>query len=227
VSYLVTDDPNFAGPTQVGGVLLGELVQHLSASPQSDLVVAICDDLYRATYPRAYVTEHHPLLVLTINGKGPEGWPKAVEDNSYDMGPYLISHPKFIPSFKILAHSDEAQIPWGVIRIEFRNESRVFGAIAPRGPNAAAPEVQMGYRIAQQNCFRCHNMETEGGQKAGHPWIVLAAWASSTPDYFAAYVHNPKSKNANAQMPGFPSYDQATLKALIAYFRTFLAWEKP
>jgi cytochrome c2 len=70
-------------------------------------------------------------------------------------------------------------------------------------------------------------MGSEGGQKADRPWLVLAAWATTSPSYFAAYVHNPKEKNPDAQMPNLPEYDDATLRALIAYFQTFTAREKP
>jgi mono/diheme cytochrome c family protein len=226
VTYTVTDDANFARPTQVSGVLLDELARRLAVAPQSDLVVAVCDDLYRANYPTAYVAAHHPLLVLRINGQPPSGWPKDAEGHGLDMGPYMISHPKFTPSFKILAHSDTAQIPWGVVRLEFRDEKIVFGAIAPRGPQSGEPTVQAGYRIAQQNCFRCHNMGAEGGQKAAHPWLVLSAWATASPEYFAAYVRNPQAKNSHAEMPGNPGYDDATMAALRAYFQTFSRQEK-
>jgi len=226
VNYTVSDDTNFIGPTQVSGVPLEELTKHLGA-PESDLVVALCHDQYHANYPRAWIAAHHPLLVLTINGQPPANWPKDSEGRGLDLGPYLISHPKFTPSFKILSHADEPQIPWGVVRLEFRNEKIVFGAIAPRGPRATEPAVLAGYRIAQQNCFRCHNMGPEGGQKAGRPWLVLSTWATASPEYFAAYVRNPKAKNPQAQMPGNPAYDDATLSALSAYFQTFSAKEKP
>ena len=221
VTYTVTDDANFTGPTQVTGVLLEELTRKLAANPELDMPVAICDDQYRANYPHAYVAAHHPLLVLTINGQPPAGWPKDHETHGYDMGPYLISHPRFAPTFKIFAHADEAQIPWGVVRLEFRNEKTVFSVIAPSGPQAALALVQDGYRIAQQNCFRCHNMGEEGGMKAGHPWLVLSAWAATSPKYFTDYVRNPQSRNPRAQMPGNPNYDDATIGALIAYFSTF------
>ncbi len=120
-----------------------------------------------------------------------------------------------------MSHEDEPQIPWGVVRIELRDEKAVFGAIAPRGPHAPESAVQSGYRIAQQNCFRCHNMGREGGQKSGHPWPVLSAWATTSPEYFAAYVHHPRAKNPHAQMPDNPGYDIATVRALVAYFQTF------
>jgi mono/diheme cytochrome c family protein len=133
----------------------------------------------------------------------------------------MISHPKFKPSFKIFSHSDEPQIPWGVVRIEFRNENAVFGTILPRGRDVTTPRVKAGYRIAQQNCFRCHNMGREGGQKSGVPWTVLSARAAASPENFAAYVRNPQSRNSHAKMPGNSGYDDATIGALIAYFRTF------
>ena len=100
-------------------------------------------------------------------------------------------------------------------------------AIVPRGPLAATPLVKAGYRIAQQNCFRCHNMGQEGGQKSATPWLVVSAWATASPEYFAAYVRNPQIKNPHAQMPGTPGYDDATIDALAAYFRTFIPKGKP
>jgi mono/diheme cytochrome c family protein len=224
VTYTVTDDPNFSGSTKISGVALEDLAPILGAEPSADLVVAICDDKYRAAYPRAYVKEHRPLLVLLVNGEPPSRWPKDSGTHRYDMGPYMISHPRFTPSFKILSHSDEAQIPWGVVRLEFRNEKAVFGAIAPRGPHAGDVSVQAGYQIAQQNCFRCHNSGRE--QKSGRPWPVLGAFASAAPEYFVAYVRDPKKENAQAQMPGNPGYDDATLRALRDYFATFVPAEK-
>jgi len=227
VTYTVTNDSNFTGPTQISGVSLEELARQLAATPNSDLIIATCDDQYRANYPRPYLPAHHPVLVLKINGQPPSGWPKDAEGHNLDMGPFLISHPDFQSSFKILAHNEEPQNPWGVVRLEFRVESVVFGAIAPRGAQARDQQVQAGYRLAQQNCFRCHNMGAEGGLKAGHPWLVLSAWATAQPNYFAAYIHNPREKNPNARMPSFPEYDDVTLRALIAYFQTFTAREKP
>lgn len=221
VTFTVSGDENFVAPVEVRGVTLEELAKHLGESPQSDLVIAICDDLYRANYSRAYIAAHHPVLVLEVNGNPPEGWPKYAGDNRSSMGPYMITHEHFTPRFKILSHSDEPQVPWAVVRLEFRNEEKVFGAIAPAGPNANSPEVQAGFAIAKQNCFRCHNMDGQGGQKAGRPWLVLSAWATADADFFRGYVRNPQSKNPRAQMPAFPAYDAATLDALRAYFRTF------
>jgi mono/diheme cytochrome c family protein len=227
VSAKVSDDGNFRGPTQISGVLLEVLTQSLSARPQSDLVVAISNDKYRTNYSRGYIAAHHPILVLTIDGKPPDGWPKDPQDQNPVMGPYLISHARFTPVSTDRSYADEPQIPWGVIRLEFRDEEQVFGSIAPRGAHADEATVQMGYHIAEQNCFHCHNMGDEGGQKAGRSWLVLATWAAASPEYFSAYIRDPKSKNPRAQMPGNPAYDDTTLQALVAYFRTFGPQEKP
>jgi len=222
LTYTVSDDANLTAPTRIGGVSLEELRSKLAASPECDMVVAICVDRYRASYPRDYLSAHHPLLVLLIDGHPPDRWPKDSKGLNLDMGPYMISHPKFTPSFKILSHADEPQIPWGVIRLEFRDQQALLGAIAPQGPRAQDAPVQVGYKIAQQNCFRCHHLRDAGGQKSGRPWTVLATWAKASPDYFRDYIRDPKSKNPKADMPGFPAYDDATIAALNAYFRTFV-----
>jgi mono/diheme cytochrome c family protein len=227
VIFTVTDDANFSGPAKIRGVKLEDLARALGATSASYMAVAICDDGYRANFPRDYLEAHHPVLVLEVNGQPPAGWPKAAEDHSSDMGPYMISNPKFAPSFKVLSHVDEAQIPWGVVRIEFRDEKIVLGAIAPRGPQAHDRDVQEGLRIAEQNCLRCHNAGLEGGRKSGRSWESLGALAAGSPKNFSAYVRAPQSKYPGAQMPGNPQYDDATLAALTAYFRTFSGPAKP
>ena len=226
VTYTVTDDPDLPSPSQISGIPLEDLARMLGAEPSADMIVAICDDKYRANYPRDYIKEHHPLLVLRVNGEPPPGWPKDPESQS-DMGPYMISHPKFTPSFKILSHADEAQIPWGVLRLEFRDEKTVFGAIAPPTSRSGDASVQAGYKIAQQYCFHCHNAGQEGGQKAGRSWQVLAAFASSAPDYFSAYVRDPEiKKTPQRKCRRTPAYDDATIGALRDYFATFAPVEK-
>lgn len=222
VTYAVTDDANFAGQAEVSGVLLSELMKVLLVEPAGTMVVAICVDQYHAHYPQDYIRAHQPVLALKVNGLPPESWPTNAEVHGASMGPFLISHAKFTPRFKILSHEDEPQIPWGVVRLEFRDEAAVLRAIAPRGPHADDQAVRNGYTIAQQNCFRCHDNAGEGGKKSGRPWPVLAAWAEAGPRRFAAYVRNSQAVNAKSQMAASPQYDEATMQALIAYFRTFL-----
>ena len=140
VTYTVTDDKNFGGAVEVRGVELGVLAREFAGSGEKALIVAVCRDLYRAHYPRGYVEAHRPVLVMEIAGEGPASWPKSKEGSDSAMGPYLISHPRFTPSFTVLGNEEEAQIPWGVVRLEFRNEEAIFGEIAPRAVNAGEAE---------------------------------------------------------------------------------------
>ncbi len=216
-SFMAANDSNFPAPARIGGVALDQLRRSLNAD--ADMVVAICADGYRSNYPASYLAAHHPVLVLTVNGKSQEDWPKA--ENGGELGPYVIANPGFIPSFKVLSHSDEAQIPFEVVRLDFRRESEVFGPITPHGEFAPGSPVMDGFRIAQQNCYRCHNMGAEGGQMAKIPWPVLAAMAKGSPEFFAKYVRNPQALNPHSKMAGSPGYDDQTIAALQAYFATF------
>jgi hypothetical protein len=219
VSFTTSDDSNFPVPAHVSGVPLEQLKQALHE--EGNMVVAICSDGYRTNYPASYLTAHHPVLVLKINGKSQEGWPKTPEGG--ELGPYVIANPSFTPSFKVLSHSDEAQIPFQVVRIDFRTESEVFGAIAPRGDFAPGSPVMNGYAIAKQNCYRCHNMGAEGGQMASIPWPLLGALAKSSPEFFGRYVRTPQAVNPRSRMAASPQYDDQTMAALEAYFSTFAA----
>jgi len=183
------------------------------------MVIAICDDKYAAHYPASYVNAHHPLLVLKVNGMEPDQWPLSAYRLS--MAPYMISHPHFKPSFRVLSHEDEAQIPWGVVRIDLRREQAVYVPIEPQGAAAKDPVVQQGYVIASQNCYRCHSRSGEGGQKSKLLWRDLAHEAVTNPTRFDAYVRHPKSIFPQSQMAASPQYDDPTLSALRRYFASF------
>ncbi len=218
-TVLAVGDTNFAHPVQVSGVLLERLPTYLGAASRAQMVTASCDDGYKANYTAAYLSSHHPLLVLRIQGQPPAGWPKSVDGSS--MEPYMISHSSFAPSFHVLSYVDEPQIPWGVIRIDFRDESEVYAGIQPQGPLASTEIVQQGFTIARQKCFRCHNRGAEGGTKAGRSWELVARRSVHDPKYFDDYVRHPKSMNPASQMLASPEYDGQTLAALRAYFQPF------
>jgi len=198
---------------------LATLARLLGRAPDDALIVAICYDRYRTNYPRDYLKEHHPMLVLRINGQIHDNWPPSEYGGT--MGPYLISHPNFKPAFKVLSHEDEPQIPFGVTRIEVRRESVVFGAIRPLGDWPANSAVEQGFVIARQDCFRCHNMGAEGGTMAGRSWVKLGTLARDDSRRFKQTIHDPKSVSAKATMPAHGDYDDATLDALTQYFKTF------
>lgn len=218
-TYTVRDDSNFGQAVQVSGVPLEKLPVWLGAQKGAAMVIAICEDKYAAHYPASYVSAHHPLLVLKVNGLDPGHWPLGVD--RLPMGPYMVSHPSFTPSFRVLSHEDEAQVPWGIVRLELRREQEVYAPIEPQGVAANDPVVQQGFTIARQNCFRCHSRSGEGGQKSPALWQNLAQKAVTQPSYFDSYVRSPKELNPQSQMAASPAYDAATLNALRRYFATF------
>jgi hypothetical protein len=104
-----------------------------------------------------------------------------------------------------------------VLRVHLAREATTQG-------NSAA----LGVPAATLHATRSSRADLEvGGELAGHPWLVLSAWAVSSPENFAPYVRDPKAKNSHAEMPGNPRYDDAIIGALRAYFQTFSQQEKP
>ncbi len=219
VTFSVTDDPNFKGKTEISGVYLDEILRALDIPEKDTLIAAICDDKYEAHYPVQYRAVHHPILVLRINGEQTAQWPRTSDGGSY--GPYLVSHASFTPRYRVLAYAEEAQIPNGVLELRFLEEDEVFNAMHPRGDFVAGSPEMLGYQIARENCFRCHNSDSYGGHKASMPWSTLGRIAQEKPKIFKRYIQDPQSVNSLAQMPGFPEYDDATLAALTTYFQTF------
>jgi mono/diheme cytochrome c family protein len=215
-TYTVTGDTNFGKTVRITGIPLEKLPRWLGAAPGAGMVIAVCDDAYAAHYPTDYLRAHHPLLVLRVNGKDPAHWPVGVD--GVPMGPYMVSHAHYTPGFRVLSHEDEAQVPWGVVRLDFRNEAEVYAPIEPR---MRTPLVDQGYIIARQSCFRCHSRDGEGGLKSSRSWGVVARRAQNDPQWFDAYVRNPKKINAASQMAASPQYDESTLRALRAYFMQF------
>jgi mono/diheme cytochrome c family protein len=219
----VTGDDNFRELPQqkltVTGVYLDVLERSLGALPGSDLLTTLCSDGYRATYTREYVRTHHPLLALKIDGLPVETW--VAQTRSDDPGTYFVTHADFTPSFSVLSFQEIPKIPAKVIRLEFGTAQQVYGAIAPHKKDASNLQVIEGFRIAQQHCYRCHNMGSYGGTKAGRSWQTLGNYAAASPATFERYIRNPKSVDPDSAMPPNPTLDEPTAKALQAYFQTF------
>jgi mono/diheme cytochrome c family protein len=219
----ITGDDNFRELPQqkltVTGVYLDVLESSLGVLPDSNLLIALCSDGYRATYPRDYVKTHRPILALKIDGLPVEDW--VAQTHNDDPGTYFITHEDFTPSFSVLSFSEIPKIPAKITRLEFATTQQVYGAIAPRSKDAPNPQVIEGFRIAQQHCYRCHNMGGYGGTKAGRSWQTLGNYAASSPSTFQSYLRNPQSINPKSAMSPSPQLDESTAKALQTYFQTF------
>ena len=216
----INGGPDFNNVTMtISGITLETLQKTLGVPVSSDLIDALCSDNYRSQLPADYIAEHHPILVLAVDGLKPAAW--AVKAHQDDPGPYFIAYASFVPAFHVLAHADQPALPTNVVRINFSTRSKTFGPITPPAAFVSNEQVQQGFTIAKQNCMRCHFQGSVGGTKSGRDWLALSRRAHDEPDYFARYTLNPKSVNRHAQMPGNPHYDAATAAALTAYFRTF------
>lgn len=219
VTFAVKDDENFDHPVRLSGVSLDALLAALGFSGQKPLIAASSSDGYEAHYTAEYRAQHHPFLVLLVDGQEPAHWPKGPDGENY--GPYLISHPLFTPAFHILSHKDTAQIPFGVTGLRFLDETAVLKQLLPPGGETATSPAMEGYRIAMQNCLRCHRSGDIGGTKSPFGWPQMALIAQGNPAAFGKYIVRPNSVNPEANMPANPDYDAATVAALTAYFRSF------
>ena len=219
----VTGDENFRELPQqkltVTGVYLDVLERSLGALPGADLLTALCSDGYRATYTRDYVKTHRPILALKIDGLPVETW--VAQTHNDDPGTYFITHAYFTPAFSVSSFQELPKIPAKVTRLDFGAAEKVYGAIAPRPGDTSNPQVIAGFRIAQQHCYRCHNMGTYGGTKAGKEWHTLGNFASSSPAIFERYLRDPKSVDPKSTMTCDPQLGEPAAKALQAYFQTF------
>jgi mono/diheme cytochrome c family protein len=203
----------------VTGVYLDVLQQRIGPLPSSDLITALCSDGYHSIYTRDYVRTHRPILALKIDGLPVDAW--VAQTHKQDPGTYFITYENFTPSFSILSYKELPQIPASITRLHFDSSQRVFSSIAPRGNDASNPQVLAGFHIAQQHCYRCHNMDNYGGTKARKTWQTLGDYAAKSPSAFESYLRNPKSINPRSEMTPNSQFDDATAQALQAYFQTF------
>jgi mono/diheme cytochrome c family protein len=182
---------------------------------KDQLIAATSTDGYEGHYTTAYRAAHHPFLVLRIDGKEPAQWKPGPDGEKYT--PYVISEPVFTPAFHVLAHKDMAQIPYAVTGLKLYPEKATLAALQPKSGGVAAME---GYRIAEQNCLRCHRAAAIGGTKSPFAWPQMALIAQGKAAAFGKWVVRPNSVNPEATMPPNPEYDAATIAALTAYFRS-------
>lgn len=223
VTAAVIGDDNFRGLPHkkivVTGVYLDVLEDSLGVDSSSDLVTAHCADGYRSDFTREYIHSHRPILAMKIDGEPVKTW--VAQTHTSDPGTYFITYQDFAPSFNVLSYQEMPEIPAMVVRLHFGSSQPVFSAIAPRQGTSSDLRVMEGFRIAQQHCYRCHNMGSYGGTKAGRSWRTLGTYAAASPSTFERYIRNPKFVDPKSAMPANPEFDKPTVEALQAYFQTF------
>ena len=77
-----------------------------------------------------------------------------------------------------------------------------------------------GPEIFKSQCANCHTINGEGGKK-GPELSNAGAEAEHTSAWFASFIKNPKSKDANSRMPGFEGrIDDKDLQTVGKYLTT-------
>lgn len=215
-TYTVKDDPDFNRPVQLSGVSLDELISALGFAAGKQVVAAVGSDGYEGHYNTLHRAQHHPFLVLKMDGKEPAQWQRG--PNGEVFAPYFIAYPEFKPAFHILTQPEEPQLPTAVSKIRFFDEGTAFAALHP---SAKAPATALqGYRIAMTNCLRCHQGGDIGGTKSPFGWPQMGLIAQGNSSAFGKYLIQPNRVNPEATMPPNPEFDASTVAAVTAYFQS-------
>ncbi len=217
VTVQTEKDPNTGKSATYTGVLVSNLFAAFGATPQQDVLGMTCYDHYTQYYDADYDAKHQPILLLKFDGLPPAKWPQT--DQNTPQGPYSVVYQKFVPSETIYGYVQPPRIPFGVVKAQLLSRSQAYGPFAPK-TNATDPQVQKGYTIAMGSCISCHNAGDQGGTMAMRPWSILAIYAATNSDHFRSYVVNPQKFNPTTKMPAHPTFDDKTLDALQAYFKT-------
>lgn len=211
-------DPARKSPAVYRGILLPQLrsLMGLDAS-SADTLFAVCSDGYSKEFPPDYLEAFHSLLILEIDGTGPEAWGRS-KLTGLPMAPYYINTADFKPrpDQTVLGRPEPLHFPYSVVRIEFRTAAATLDRV--RLPATASTLARQGQEIALRECFGCHGHADFGGTLSGRPWLLIKTWAANT-NYFRKYVVNPRSVQPASKMPPFNDLQPEVLDALQAYFR--------
>lgn len=206
------------GPAVYRGIPLRELRTLLGLDARSaDTLFAVCSDGYSKAFQADYLDAFQSLLILEIDGTGPEQWGRS-QLTGLQMAPYYINAADFVPrpSETVLGRPEDLHFPYSVVRIEFRTAATTLHRISL--PDTATPLARQGQAIAVRECLACHGHADFGGTMSGRPWLLIKTWASNT-NYFRRYVVNPKSVQPKSRMPAYSDLEPVVLDALQAYFR--------
>jgi cytochrome c2 len=205
------------GEQEVTALWLADLWAALPRTEAADVLLATCTDGYASVYRPDFIKTYRPILVLEINGEGPEKWPPP--GLKFNPGPYVITVAKeIVPAVATLLDAGHKK-PWGTAKIEVANYAeRYHDAFSGRWA-ALSARAEAGREIWIHSCASCHRGPgtTFGGTKSDRPFEVLAAHAGHNAEYFKKYVREPKSVMPGAKMEAHPHYTDAQLAEIIAF----------
>lgn len=211
-------DPELGRAAEFRGVPLAEIPRLLGAGSDADMIILRAADNYFSCFPKDYVVRHQPFLAVEIDGAPPSRWPKT----SYGaaLGPYLVSHPKFVGAELLPGLKESPRFPYAVVSLEFARAAETLDRLKVAGA-ATNQSLRIGETLAFSACISCHHAGDFGGTLAQRPWVILSTWAKADPGYFRRYVRDPKSVNPAAKMGGFKDWPDEAIEAVRGYFAAY------
>jgi mono/diheme cytochrome c family protein len=205
------------GEQEVTALWLADVWAALFKEADADVLLATCTDGYAAVYRPEFIKTYRPILVLEINGEGPDKWPPP--GLNFNPGPYVITVSKDIvpavESYLDVGHKK----PWGTNVIEVANYAERFKGAYTGNWAGLSARAEAGRELYIHSCTSCHGGPDKmfGGTKSGRVFEVLVAHATHNPEYFKKYVRAPKSVMPLATMQAHPDYTDEQLAAVMAF----------
>lgn len=188
------------------------LLASLGVLSTGDLVIADCRDGYQSHYDAQQLPALDPVLVLAIDGEGPEVWGKR--NGEWRYGPNYIS---------IRAEADlpdpGSKRPFGLTTLTVTSWAERFAEIDQGARGAPDGPVARGREIFRNHCLACHRTGSglAGGNLSNRAVEVVAAQSKYNRDYFNAIVRDPAAVMPGIAMGPHPHYTDADYAALHAY----------
>lgn len=205
------------GEQEVTALFLADLWTALPHAADADTVLATCKDGYTSVYRGAFIQAYRPIVVLEINGQGPENWPPP--GLKFNPRPYVVTVSQgIVPGVATLLDAGHKK-PWGVTTLEVATYADRYHDVYAGKWAALSARAEAGREIWINSCASCHRGPgtTFGGTKSDRPFEVLAAHAGYNAAYFKKYVRAPKSVMPGATMEAHPHYTDEQLAELIAF----------
>jgi len=189
-----------------------ELLTSLGVLGAHHLILADCRDGYQSHYDAAQLPLLDPVLVLAIDGEGPETWGKR--DGEWRYGPHYASirHEGDLPD-------PGSKRPFGLTTLTVTTWADRFAEINAGRRGASEGPVARGREIFRNHCLSCHRTGSgvAGGNLSNRAVEIVAAQAKFNRDYFIAIVRNPADVMPGIAMGPHPHYTDADYEALRAY----------
>ncbi len=185
-------------------------------------VVFTCLDGYQAVVPASRFTQHDAFLAFARSDNPEFTLINQLQGNEkVALGPYyLVWDNREKPDLK--AEGGHGW-PYQVKSVSFLNEEERFPRIAP--PKGSPPPVRRGFVAFQKNCFTCHAVNGDGGNKSidlVHPFSPVEYWREP---WLKRWIVNPSELRPATAMPSLslPGKDGEKVAAdIIAYLKAMV-----